>query len=294
MGALTTSDYAAATDGSQIYLYYQNESGELREVTSADGSIWTETPSAVATKLNLGGSPITAYYVKHDGTSQGKSSIHVIYLDDQGTLHELVKSPLDNKNWEERTLEDDIKKAPIETSRLSSGICHDNPAGAHHGAESKFKWRYQKILPEKPASALPGTQIATNLTNPTTHLYFQDHEGAVSEYLGGYDTWSDHTDIIKKEQVEINTPIAAANSSVPDKPFVFYVSKLAPYQILNYKDGDPVQVAKYYPGTKLGAITVGHKVYLFHKPMEHPGSVWTRVSDDTDGSSWKLGAKVVT
>lgn len=47
-----------------------------------------------------------------------------------------------------------------------------------------------KILPEKPAAALPGTQLSTNLSDSTTHLFFQNHDGDVSEYLGGYDTWN--------------------------------------------------------------------------------------------------------
>lgn len=57
--------------------------------------------------------------------------IHVIYIDASGYLHELVKTPTDNTKWEERELSDDIKKAPIQTSRLASGVCHDTSSGAH-------------------------------------------------------------------------------------------------------------------------------------------------------------------
>lgn len=52
-----------------------------------------------------------------------------------------------------------------------------------------FKWKWFKELVKDHGTALPGTSIATNLTNPTTHLFFQDHAGNISEYLGGYDTW---------------------------------------------------------------------------------------------------------
>lgn len=80
MGAIVTSDFAAISDGSTIYVYYQSDANELREVTSSDGSKWTETSSAVAGKLNAGGSPITAYFVKNDGTAGGKSSVkHLIH-----------------------------------------------------------------------------------------------------------------------------------------------------------------------------------------------------------------------
>ncbi|KAK1144665.1 hypothetical protein N8T08_004969 [Aspergillus melleus] len=313
MPALITSDYATVSDSSTIWVYYQNDANELCEVTSSDGSKWTETSGAVADKLNAGGSPITAYYVKNDGTAGGKSAIHVIYIDASGILHEKVKTPLDNQKWEERELSDDIKKAPNQTSRLASGVCHDTAPGAHQwiffekldsesgspqiaelrsGSESSFKWTYQAILPEMPASALPGTQLATNITNPANHLFFQDHEGDVTEYIGGYDSWNDHAEILTNDKVEINTPISAANSSVPEKPYVFYVSRTTPLTIMCY-DHDKsksTEVGRYFPGTNLDAITVQTKVYLVHKPLEKRGAVWTRVFD---GKEWGMGAQVV-
>lgn len=60
--------------------------------------------------------------------------------------------------------------------------------------------------------------------------------------------------------------------------------------IMCYGNDKTAEVCKFYPGTKLDAISVSGKVYLFHKPLEHPGSVWTRVFD---GNSWTLGAQVV-
>lgn len=65
-------------------------------------------------------------------------------MDASGILHEVVKTPLDNEKWEQRELSDDIKKAPIQTSRLASGVCHDSSPGAH-----------QWIFFEKCAPALP-------------------------------------------------------------------------------------------------------------------------------------------
>ncbi|KAJ5320308.1 hypothetical protein N7508_000591 [Penicillium antarcticum] len=311
MGALTTTDYAAVSDGTNIYLYYQTDTNQIHEVTSADGSSWTASQAAVAENLSPGGSPITAYYVANDGTSGKKSAIHVIYLDASGTLHEKVKSPLTNTSWESRELPVEIKKAPVSTSRLSSGVCHDTAAGAHQwvffektdgttgkseiaeirsGLESQFKWIYRKVLQEEAVAALPGTQLATNLTNPTTHLFFQDHDGNITEYLGGYDAWNTKKVILTKEKVESSTPLTAAESSVADKPYVFFATKTTPFKIMVYNDGSSSEIAAYVPGTKLGAITVGGKVLLFHKPLAHPTSVWTQVYD---GSAWKLGSKVV-
>lgn len=57
-----------------------------------------------------------------------------------------------------------------------------------------------------------------------------------------------------------------------------------------YNEGKSTEVAAYVPGTKLGAVTLSGKVYLFQKPLERPTSVYTRVYD---GGGWKLGAQVV-
>jgi hypothetical protein len=75
MAALTSSDYAAVSDGTKIYLYYQTESSQILEVTSSDGSSWTQNPNPVAEKLNPAGSPMTAYYVAHDGSEGDKPSV---------------------------------------------------------------------------------------------------------------------------------------------------------------------------------------------------------------------------
>lgn len=79
MGALTTSDYAVTSDGTKIYLYYQNDTNEIREVTSSDGSGWTESNVIVAKDLQAGGSPITAYYVAYDSTTDNKSTVKQPY-----------------------------------------------------------------------------------------------------------------------------------------------------------------------------------------------------------------------
>jgi hypothetical protein len=96
--------------------------------------------------------------------------------------------------------------------------------------------------------------------------------------------------ILKGEEVEISTPLAAISSKVTDKPYLFYATKTSPYKVMAYTDGTKEEVGLYVPGTKLGAVSFGGKIYLFQKPLEHPASVWTRVYD---GKSWKLGTKVV-
>ncbi|KXG49285.1 uncharacterized protein PGRI_031550 [Penicillium griseofulvum] len=311
MAALTSSDYAAVSDGTKIYLYYQNGASQILEVTSSDGSSWTESPNPVADKLNPAGSPITAYYVANDGAEGNKPSIHLFFIDASGILHEKVKSLPHGTSWKDKEFASQIEKSPATTSRLSSGICHDGPKPAHQwlffeefntatgvteiselrcGDDSGFQWRYRKGLSEGAATALPGTQLATNLTDTTTHLFFQRHDGEIFEYLGSYDKWHSQKPILKSGEVEISTPLAAISSKATDKPYLFYVTKTSPYEVMAYTDGTKTKVGLYVPGTKLGAVSFGGKIYLFQKPLDHPASVWTRVYD---GNSWKLGSKVV-
>lgn len=79
MVALVNSDYAVTSDGSKIYLYYQynddNNLYQIREIASSNGSSWTENKVVVAENPSPGGSPITAYYVAHDGTADMKSTV---------------------------------------------------------------------------------------------------------------------------------------------------------------------------------------------------------------------------
>lgn len=142
-------------------------------------------------------------------------------------------------------------------------------------------------------------------------MFFQDHDGNVSEYKGGFETWNCKFNfssnpsknwlllisssaweiILTKDNVLINTPLTATNSATADKPYVFYVSKSSPAKVTVYNDGKSSEVAVFVPGTKLGAVTLRGKVYLIQKPLEHPASVWTRVYD---GGAWELGGQVIS
>jgi hypothetical protein len=75
MSVLVSSDLAVAYDYYRIYAYYQDDNGNLKEAISvwSDGeySRWTTSDGNVATGLVAGGSPISAYYVEHDGLVKG-------------------------------------------------------------------------------------------------------------------------------------------------------------------------------------------------------------------------------
>ncbi|KAL8387982.1 hypothetical protein RB595_009531 [Gaeumannomyces hyphopodioides] len=310
--SLQSTDIAVVSAGSDMYAYFQGNDTKIYEVKSLDGKEWTKSSTAVTDAANANGSAITAYYVHYDGMFDKKSTIHVFFLDGNGHIREMVKQLSKGGDWTSNELPDEISKAPIQTSRLSSGVCHDQSSGAHqwafftiinqetghpevaeirNGSESGWKWVYRKILPQDPASALPGTSIATNLSNPTTHLFFQDHTGDINYYTGGYESWNNKKTLVTHDKVGISTPLAASDSDKQDYPHLFYVDNGPKYAIQDTVLGaSPVKVADFVPGTRFGACKFKDHVYLLHKSLSHPTAISTMVFD---GSSWTAGVKVV-
>jgi hypothetical protein len=60
-----------------------------------------------------------------------EDQIHVIYIDDAGSLNERVKL-VESGQWETIPFPDDIKHQATPTSKLHSGVCHDASLGGHH------------------------------------------------------------------------------------------------------------------------------------------------------------------
>ncbi|KAL8322611.1 hypothetical protein RB601_001321 [Gaeumannomyces tritici] len=311
--SLQSTDIAVVSAGSDaMYAYFQGNDTKIYEVKSSDGKEWTKSSTVVTDAANPNGSAITAYHVQHDGMFDKKSTIHVFFLDGNGHMKEMVKQLSKGDDWTSGQLPDEISKAPIQTSRLSSGVCHDGSSGAHqwafftiidqetghpevaeirNGSESSWKWVYRKILPQNPADALPGTSVATNLSNPTTHLFFQDHTGDINYYLGGYESWDDKKILVTHDKVQISTPLAACDSDKQDYPHIFYVDNGPKYAIQDIaKKLSPTKVADFVPGTRFGACRFKDTVYLLHKSLSHPTAISTMVFD---GSSWAEGVKVV-
>jgi len=75
-------------------------------------------------------------------------------------------------------------------NRINSTTGRVEVAEIRSGSESSFKWVFRKIMVQDPAATLPGTSLATNLTDPTTLLTFQTHSGDIVQYAGGYEEWS--------------------------------------------------------------------------------------------------------
>ncbi|OTA69476.1 hypothetical protein K449DRAFT_428923 [Hypoxylon sp. EC38] len=212
MPSLINSDLAAVSTGSGLYLYYQNDKS-LHETYSADGKSWTASSTTVSDDLSDEGSPITAYYVKYDGSMDKKETIHVVYIDHQHTLREKAKVLSDGgeAQWVEIDVPDSLKKAPIETSTLASGVANDDTtyysfqwvffvesppeedirvAGIIRNSKNGWVWEHAADLIEEPAAALPGTALANYVTTATSRVFLQDHKENLVQYNGGYGSWT--------------------------------------------------------------------------------------------------------
>lgn len=64
------------TNGTNLYLYYQDAQGQIVETYSSDGKSWQKSSDPVATNARSSpASPITAYYVERDANFDGKSTV---------------------------------------------------------------------------------------------------------------------------------------------------------------------------------------------------------------------------
>jgi len=74
MPSIQTTDLAAVSTESKLYIYYQDNTNIL-EASSENGSSWTVSSTVVGDGCKNEGSAITAYYVKCDGSYSGKSTV---------------------------------------------------------------------------------------------------------------------------------------------------------------------------------------------------------------------------
>ncbi|KAI0148147.1 hypothetical protein F4776DRAFT_660320 [Hypoxylon sp. NC0597] len=317
MPSLINSDLAAVSTSSGLYLYYQ-DGQSIYETSSTDGKVWAASSTTVSDDLSSNGSPITAYHVKYDGSIDKKETIHVVYLDRQGTLREKARVVLSDggeAQWNEIEVPDSIKNAPIETSTLASGVGFDDTtyyssqwvffveapssggirvAAIIRNSENGWVWEHATDLLEDPAIALPGTALANYVTTATAQLFLQDHDENLVQYNGGYGSWSSREIVVSSDGVLLSTPIAASSSNATEYPHVFYVSRATNSQVAavqDYQGGTTTQiVGSYAPGSRIGAVTLGCDVYLFLKEDTDPLAISSMVYS---GGSWKSNGTVV-
>jgi hypothetical protein len=101
-------------------------------------------------------------------------------------------------------------------------------------------------------------------------------------------TFSDCGVYIDKSKVQSTTPLAATRSE-NGKTHLFYAGQTG--NIVHSIDGsDSQDLVKFYPGSKLGAASVGNKLTLFYRSLNPVGEVVTHENDD---GSWKPGVTVI-
>ncbi|KAF7596818.1 protein kinase ssp1 [Aspergillus hancockii] len=300
---VNTALAAVTTDGKDSFLYYQSGQ-EIREAHSASGTSWTAVASTVATNASFGGSALTAYYVKQDGDFGGKSTIHVVYLDPSARVAEKVKV-ISEGTWKDGQ-STGITKNPVSTSRITGGSFNGNTGWNPNGSQwvyfntpdgdqlqvteirriPKSPWYTETVLPEN-TQALPGTDLASSIVSGTIDLYYQDHGGNINHWVSQDSKWIDKKVLVPSSEVQISTPLATVNA---DKKHLIYVDKSSPAKIKDYVEGKSVDVANFYPGTRLAALSVNGKLTVFYKILNPAGAIATKVYD---GSSWKDGTTVV-
>jgi hypothetical protein len=87
--------------------------------------------------------------------------------------------------------------------------------------------------------------------------------------------------------VSLNTPLAVAPTGTGGDPWIFYVNRENPPQVVRYREtgGSFDLVCSYVPGSRLGATTTSNgQSYLFHIPLESPESICVRTLD-ADGKT---------
>ncbi|KAE8139373.1 hypothetical protein BDV38DRAFT_291441 [Aspergillus pseudotamarii] len=316
---VNTALAAVTTNGKDGFLYYQNGQ-DILEAHSESGASWTAKASTVTSNAASGGSALTAYYVEHDADFQNKSTIHVVYLDRSAKVADTVKV-LSEGTWKDGKV-DGISTNPASVSRITGGAFSGsgwNPDGSQwvyfntsdlpfttlfgmlltskRPSGNQFQiteirrtpkspWNTETVLPEN-TLALPGTDLASSIVKGTIDLYYQDHKENVNHWVSQDSQWHDEKVLIPASEVGNSTPLAALNNG---KKHVFYADRSSPPKIKDRIDGNTVDVAPFYPGTHLTAVSVNGKVTLFYKSLNPVGAIAAKIYD---GSSWKDGGIVV-
>ncbi|KAE8154064.1 hypothetical protein BDV25DRAFT_167773 [Aspergillus avenaceus] len=300
---VNTALAAVQTNGQDSYLYYQSGQ-EIREAHSASGTSWTANASTVASNAASTGSAMTAYYVDRDADFGNRSTIHVVYLDTNAKVVDRVKI-LANNTWEDGQTTG-ISKDPVATSMITGGAFNGTTGWAPNGSQWNYyntpsgnelqiteirrtprsPWNIETVLPEN-TQALPGTDLACSIVSGTIDLYYQDHAGNVNHWESRNSQWIDDKVLIPTSDVQISTPLATVNAG---KKHVFYVDRSSPPMIKDLMDGDTMDVASFYPGTRLSALSSNGQVTLFYKLLNPVGAIASRVFD---GSTWRDGPIVV-
>ncbi|KAF7594367.1 protein kinase ssp1 [Aspergillus hancockii] len=300
MSSLDSTDLAGlTTDDKNLYLFYQ-KSGNIVEAFSENGGSPSTQSVQVASDAQDGGSPLTAYFVKEDMNYDKQPTIHMIYINKDGSLVETVRR-LSQDKWEE------APKPPgkaVQQSRIVSGVSQmdrgpDSPPGSQWvyftsqdgnklpitelRRNNKGNFHLERVLPEESLS-LPGTHLACVITQDAIDLYHQDHEKNIKRWR--HDTqkggpWENKGTVIDGKRVMVRSPLASVNFD--GKNHLLYADDQL--RLRDLCEGKNLDVApRVYAGAGINALVYKREIILFYKLIHPEGAIGT--AKFTEGK-WK-------
>ncbi|KAK0645156.1 hypothetical protein DIS24_g8171 [Lasiodiplodia hormozganensis] len=295
------------TNGTDLYLYYQDSSRHIVETYSSDGENWQQSSQPVAINARADtASPIAAYYVEQDANFSGKSTIHVFYLDVDQKLAEKVKD-LGDLSWQDGNVPSYIATLPVKTTHLAAGALNKASGLGPNG--SQFGYFHQPypntlqitevrrtpgdplyvdgVLPEASGEPLPESALVAMVFESGIDLFVQDTSQNIVLYANRLNTWNDRVVVIPGENVRDKTPMAGVRD---EKEHLLIVDKSN--QIQHYADEKFVDTVEgYLSTTRLGAVLQGNNIVLFYVTRKLGGSIRTKIYQD---GAWKDGVQVVS
>ncbi|KAM3074972.1 hypothetical protein ACMFMG_007565 [Clarireedia jacksonii] len=230
-------------------------------------------------------------------------------MNSSSQLVEKVKRTSGDKPvWEDVPLADAVKKGPEMNSRMTGGAWNGsaswNPTGSQwvyfasiqDGKQAITEirrtpngaWHTETLLPANWGDALPGSALASTFSQGSIKVFLQDHDYNIVMYESKDSNWLDRGIYIDKSVVQPTTPIAATKSE-DGKTHLFFAGKTG--KIVHSIDGkDNHDLVDFYPGSKLGATSVGNKLTLFYRNLNPAGEV---VTHENENGTWKKGGTVI-
>ncbi|KAI9641738.1 hypothetical protein NHQ30_009594 [Ciborinia camelliae] len=309
MSIISTDLACTSAPDKVLHLFFQDGPRILEARSPDGGNAWTTQDTVIADDADFTGSAMTCYYVDRDANFDNHPSIHLLYMNVDHFLMEKVKRMKgDNPIWEDVKIPDEVKKGPEMYSRMAGDAFNSgsgwNPNGSqwvyYSGTKDgklgiveirrtpKDPWHTESVLPEKWGDQLPGTSLACALKSGNIKVFYQRHDYSIVLFENQDNKWNDRGVYVKADKVQATTPLACTMTQ-DGSIHLFYAGKNG--AVIHCKDGKGEDdIAEFYPGSKLGATSVGNKITLFIRKLSPVGEVGTM---ENENGSWKEGSTVI-
>jgi len=309
--SILTSDLACCASSDKVLHLFFQEGQNIREARSPDGgAAWTTQEIVIAKDGEANGSAMTCYYVDKDANFDNKPSIHLLYLNKDKELMEKVKRMEgENPIWQDVKIPEELKKRPEQYSKLTGEAFNENTGWNPNGSQwayfsavednkfgiieirrtPKHPWHTETVLPEKFGDQLPGASLACTIKSGNIKIFFQHHDYSIRLYESQDNKWYDRGVYVEKDKVQPTTPLACTTTK--DGSVHLFFAGREKNMIIHCKDGKQhEELVAFFPGSRLGATSVGNKLTLFYRNLDPVGEVSTL---ENDSGSWKHGSPVI-